>query len=222
MLNKNFSVSSFIGIAAVASGFLAFPSQSSAITFTSVDPVTIGVDGAADFNPTNASRVSIVVTGQPENIFSLNSVTISGLLHNNYSDLTILIQKSGFSNIFLTLSSLDGGVFPAPPNTLNGTYTFVPTSGANWYAGGNPLASGNYNSTNSMGTYNGTVVEDTYTLMVFDRVGNASGAANFTGFSFDVTPVPFEFEASAGVAILGGAWLMRKRLLNKKKSEELS
>ncbi len=49
-----------------------------------------------------------------------------------------------------------------------------------------------------------------------------SNSSAFTGFdtvfqgNFSTTAVPFEFEPTGGLAILGGAWLLSKRLMKKK------
>ncbi len=59
------------------------------------------------------------------------------------------------------------------------------------------------------------------------RFGNTGAAATVNSSilnSFDIqatvaTPVPFDFDPSFGVAVLGGGWLLRKHLKNKKSTK---
>jgi hypothetical protein len=39
-------------------------------------------------------------------------------------------------------------------------------------------------------------------------------------FEGNFTPIPFEFEASGGIAIWGGAWLLRKQLQKRKVTKD--
>lgn len=209
MLNKISKGSSLIAIAALTSGLLAFPTQSSAISFT-------GGSGAAAGN-NNYGFGSLTIPAGSDVIQTLNSVTILGLSHVRYSDLTIYIERSGGSQItYLTQSGFSN---PGVTVDSGNTYTFVPTGGLSWTTASNPVPTGNYSSSDgSFAPFDNTAAAGTYNLVVFNNAAN--GTASFTGFNIDVTLVPFEFEASAGVAILGGAWLLRKKLLNKKRSEE--
>jgi hypothetical protein len=47
-----------------------------------------------------------------------------------------------------------------------------------------------------------------------------SSSTIFNSFEIQATEVPFEFEASGGVAILGGAWLWRKQLQKRKVTKD--
>jgi len=50
----------------------------------------------------------------------------------------------------------------------------------------------------------------------FDGGLSYSSDSTFNSFEIQATEVPFEFEASGGLAILGGAWLLRKQLQKRK------
>lgn len=54
-----------------------------------------------------------------------------------------------------------------------------------------------------------------------DNGSTYSNSALFNSFDINATavPVPFEFEATSGLAMLGGAWLLRKHLQKKKSTK---
>ncbi|MEI6428010.1 MAG: hypothetical protein WCO45_06410 [Pseudanabaena sp. ELA607] len=60
---------------------------------------------------------------------------------------------------------------------------------------------------------NGTEILGTTPQSFFDTVFQGNFSAT------PVTAVPFEFETTSGLAILGGAWLVRRRLQQKKSSK---
>jgi hypothetical protein len=73
--------------------------------------------------------------------------------------------------------------------------------------------------TGSTGFY-GFVADTSFTTLTFNganATGDVFGADNFL-YGSAATPVPFEFEPSAGLAVLGGMWL-GQRWLKKVKSE---
>lgn len=216
--------SSFIGLAVLASGLIAFPSQSSAITITNVSGGTIPDGGFV-----KVDQVVGVQTDLSQYIIgSINSVRISGLNHLNYGDLSTIALRRSFGGFEQNILLTNAGSYVDPTlDVLAGQvfYQFVP-SGVSWL---NPSTAGSvvqggaanpYTSAGTLTSFNNELVEGTYSVLIFDTNSN-SISGTFTGFEIDVTAVPFEFEASAGVALLGGAWLMRKRFLNKKRSEDL-
>jgi subtilisin-like proprotein convertase family protein len=185
----------------------------------------------------NATGVSATfnISGQG-NITSFDSVTISGLTHTWYGDLraflsngttTVQLIANDFAPDNATFTS--GGVSASSEN-LSGNYTFA-TSGANWYAQGNPAAgtedptnivpsATTYASLQSLSAFNGQSLNGTWTLNVQDT--SASDTGSFTQFSFNVTeatPVPFEFEGTGGLMVVGGVWLLRRHLKKKKETK---
>lgn len=111
-------------------------------------------------------------------------------------------------------TSTDGQGFSYPLFGLNGNYTFANT-GANWYTEtSNPLPSATYASFQPLSAFNGSPLNGTWTLNVQDDTMGVIGA--FSSFSIDATaatPVPFESNAApAGVAIVFGALMLRRRL----------
>ncbi|MFM6224546.1 MAG: hypothetical protein ACKPDM_30025, partial [Dolichospermum sp.] len=120
------------GVVASLVSILALSSAAEAITFDS----PTGPYNIPDNNEAGIS-VSINISGQPNNIASFNSVTISGFTHDFYGDLRAFLSNGTTEvQLFRTRWSPDNATFtgsnPVGSNNLNGNYTFA-TSGANWY-----------------------------------------------------------------------------------------
>ena len=175
------------------------------MTFTS----PTGSYNIPDGNATGVTA-SINISGQP-NISSFNSVTISGLTHTWYGDLRAFLSN-GTTTVQLFRSNLvDSPGFTNWYFDLNGNYTFANT-GANWYTEtSEPLPSATYASFQPLSAFNGSPLNGTWTLNVQDEHTDDLGA--FSSFSIDATPVPFETDAApAGMAIVFGALMLRRRL----------
>jgi hypothetical protein len=192
------------GVVASLVSILALSSAAEAITFTS----PTGSYNIPDFDATGVTA-SINISGQP-NISSFNSVTISGFTHSFYADLRAFLSN-GTTTVQLFRSSAEDQEFTNGYFDLNGNYTFANT-GANWYdQTSDPLPSATYASFQPLSAFNGSFLNGTWTLNVQDIVGADAGA--FSSFSIDATPVPFESNAApAGMAIVFGAFFVRRRL----------
>jgi hypothetical protein len=104
---------------------------------------------------------------------------------------------------------------------LNGNYTFANT-GASWSSQTtSPVPSATtYASLQPLSAFNGQSLNGNWTLNVQDR-GNGD-IGSFTQFSFNVTEptaVPFEFEGTGGMMVVGGVWLLRRHLKKKKETK---
>ncbi|MFM6477185.1 MAG: proprotein convertase P-domain-containing protein, partial [Dolichospermum sp.] len=73
---------------------------------------------------------------------------------------------------------------------MNGNYTFA-TTGANWYNHSSAIVPpATYASFQALDAFDGSQLNGTWTLNVQDRSGGPAG--EFSSFSINVTPVPFE------------------------------
>ena len=169
-----------------------------------------------DNNATGVSA-SISISGQG-NIISFDSVTVTGFTHTYYDDLRASLTNGTITvRLFRTSSAPDNQLFNDQSLELNGNYTFA-TAGANWYNQNvSPVPTATtYASFESLAAFNGQSLNGNWTLNVQDRAFGGTGS--FTQFTINANnpvAVPFEFEPTGGVVLLGGAWLLRKRLIKK-------
>ncbi len=130
-------------------------------------------------------------------------------------DVGSILQTLSFTN---PASNSGAGVTANFVFTPTSTFTFLPdtlywldvsaTAGDFSWRGSNPAVT----PTSTVGvTFNNYAVSS-------DSGANYGNSTRFNSFQIDATPVPFEFEASGGLAVLGGAWLLRKRLQQKNKN----
>ena len=197
------------GVVALVATTLAVANPAQAIGFSS----PVGLYAIPDDDATGVS-VSINISGQG-NIISFDSVTITGFTHPFYPDLRAsLTNGSSTVRLFRTTFAPDNQVFIRQSLVLNGNYTFA-TAGANWYTQTvTPVPTATtYASFQPLTAFNGQSLNGNWTLNVQDRASGDRGS--FTQFTINATPVPFEFEPTGGVVLLGGAWLLRKRLIKK-------
>ena len=201
------------GVVALVATTLAVANPAQAIGFTS----PFGPYGIPDTNTTGASAgasASINISGQG-NIISFDSVTITGFTHSAYDNLRAFLTNGTTSvQLFSTRVLPDSQPFTNSSFSLNGNYTFA-TAGANWYTQTvNPVPTATtYASFQPLTAFNGQSLNGNWTLNVQDRIRFDTG--RFNQFTINATPVPFEFEPIGGVVLLGGAWLLRKRLMKK-------
>ncbi|MCY7332935.1 MAG: proprotein convertase P-domain-containing protein [Pseudanabaena sp. CAN_BIN31] len=191
---------------------LAISSSAEAISFTSPSG-PFGFYNIPD-NDTTGVTASINISGQP-NIASFDSVTISGFTHSYYGDLRAFLSNGATTvQLFRTSSSPDSQTFTREFSALSGNYTFA-TTGANWYTQTvDPVPTATtYASFAPLSAFNGSSLNGTWTLNVQDRAFIDTGS--FSSFTIDATPVPFGFEPTGGLLIVGGAWFLRKQLKKK-------
>ncbi len=193
------------GVVASLVSILALSSAAQAITFTS----PTGPYNIPDNDATGVTA-SITVSGQPNNISSFDSVTISGFTHTYYGDLRAFLSNGTTTvQLFRTESPADNATFTDAGADLNGNYTFA-TTGADWYTQADPVPSATYASFQPLSAFDGSSFNGTWTLNVQDRLGADTGS--FSSFSIDATPVPFESNAAPGLVLLSGAFLVRRKL----------
>ncbi|MFM6271012.1 MAG: proprotein convertase P-domain-containing protein [Dolichospermum sp.] len=208
------------GVVASLVSILALSSAAEAIIFTSpTGPILTGGRYRIPDNNATGVSASINISGQPNNIASFNSVTISGFTHAFYADLRAFLSN-GTTTVQLFRTNVapdnatftnDGSIDDVGSNDLSGNYTFA-TSGNNWYnQSSDPVPSATYASFQPLSAFNGSALDGTWTLNVQDRAKQETG--RFSSFSIDVTPVPFESNAApAAMAIVFGAFLVRRKL----------
>jgi subtilisin-like proprotein convertase family protein len=189
---------------------LAISSSAEAISFTSAP----GPYNIPDNNATGVTA-SINISGQP-NIASFDSVTISGFTHSFYADLRAFLSNGTTTvQLFRTRFAPDNQTFTVLGGNadLSGNYTFA-TTGANWYTQSNPVPTATtYASFAPLSAFDGSSLNGTWTLNVQDRQGVDIGS--FSSFTINATPVPFGFEPTGGLLIVGGACFLRKQLKKK-------
>jgi subtilisin-like proprotein convertase family protein len=187
---------------------LAISSSAEAISFTSAP----GPYNIPDNNATGVTA-SINISGQP-NIASFDSVTISGFTHSFYADLRAFLSNGTTTvQLFRNRNNPDFQVFTIDSLELSGNYTFA-TTGANWYTQSNPVPTATtYASFAPLSAFDGSSLNGTWTLNVQDRESIDIGS--FSSFTINATPVPFGFEPTGGLLIVGGACFLRKQLKKK-------
>jgi subtilisin-like proprotein convertase family protein len=188
---------------------LAISSSAEAISFTSAP----GPYNIPDNNATGVTA-SINISGQP-NIASFDSVTISGFTHSFYADLRAFLSNGATTvQLFRNRNNPDFQTFTISILDLSGNYTFA-TTGANWYTQTTdpvPTAT-TYASFAPLSAFDGSSLNGTWTLNVQDR--ESSDIGSFSSFTINATPVPFGFEPTGGLLIVGGACFLRKQLKKK-------
>jgi len=188
-------------IAAISYSAIAAPAH--AISFSSTTgALNDSPDGTA--TETNFTfTVSGVATGAPGYTYSL---TINGLTHANLSELEAYLIRGGTTPKTLNLFSL----FNPPLFGADLTNTTFIDTGAALSTGAAPYT-GNFAPENSSSivtpditNFNGFGTDDPnteWTLRFYDSVNGNVG--DLTGATLDITPVPFEFEGSAGILTIG-------------------
>ncbi len=160
--------------------------------------------------------------------FSLTGFGDTGT--RNIIDVPDLVNSpfniNGTNIVFGFTGGTDRGftaTFSSPINAFGATFngvSFVAGRITRLVAGGNIVGNIPSVSDGSTGFY-GFVANTSFTTLTFESANATTtdgfGADNFL-YSSAATPVPFEFEPSAGLAVLGGMWL-GQRWLKKVKSE---
>jgi hypothetical protein len=101
---------------------------------------------------------------------------------------------------------------------LNGNYRFAPNGTAFWNSQTiNPVPSSLTFRQTALSLINdtNTPLDGIWELFVYDL--NIGQTGSFTRWSFDVTPVPFEFSPAFGLGFLGMAFAIKKKLVKKEK-----
>jgi hypothetical protein len=128
-----------------------------------------------------------------------------------------ILQSVVFNNPTSNSNAIASFVF-----TPTSTFTFLPDT-RYWLdvsaTGGNFIWRASIPAVTPTSTVG--VTFDNYAASFNSGVSYAN-STTFNSFQVDATaapaPVPFEFEPSGGLAVLGGAWLLRKRLQQKNKN----
>jgi hypothetical protein len=163
--------------------------------------------------------------------YTLDAITLRLSSYETFSGFDVALLRI-FADATKTSTSPTGAILqsvvfnnPTSNSNLLASFVFTPTStftflpdtrywldvsatqaGFDW-RGSDPAVT----PTSTVG-----VTFDNYALSTNSGVGYTI-TPTFNFFQIDATPVPFEFEASGGLAVLGGAWLLRKRLQQKNK-----
>ncbi|QJB43462.1 hypothetical protein HGD76_03730 [Dolichospermum flos-aquae CCAP 1403/13F] len=220
MITKNFQklgalVASLVGI-------LTLSSAAEAITFT-----TFTSPGGAILGKTASTASQEVTTAEITNPLTINfvkSVTINGLnIEKNARRLsgTLSLRDALGNDIVapVALFSSNGALTATGGVITNGSFTFIDTIASSWpgatgtYPASPSYPAGTYGSVDSFSVFNDLDLNGTHWAFNLTNAANgSSGTASFTNFSVNAA-VPFESNAApAGVAIVFGAFVLRRKL----------
>ncbi|OBQ02859.1 MAG: hypothetical protein AN482_20330 [Anabaena sp. LE011-02] len=204
-------------VASLAS-ILTLSSAAEAITFTSTGGGTIG---RTSVNRVVTARTAQITTATPTLLDSLKSVTVKDLtLTTNAKRLSAILSLVDLADPdtdygAVTLFSASGNSTSTSLGISSGNYTFY-TEGAIGYATWPTTGSyqpGNYVSVDAFSVFNGVDLDGkTWQLELTNIQSGTSGTGSFTNFSVDAA-VPFDSNAApAGVVIVFGALMLRRKL----------
>jgi len=227
MITKNFQklgalVASFVSI-------LTLSSAAEAITIAGATITGSLISSPAVTTPIGATNA----TGRTQTIWTSAYSTAKPLLLESFHDLTIkgLNLSNDGRRLFATLSLIDAmdnvigdpvalftGTTGTGPGIATGDYTFSTTLGTvAWPTNGSSYSSSTTYALNpaDFDQFIGTDVSGNLwqlDLMNGMMSSSSNGTGSLTGFSVDAT-VPFESDAApAGVAIVVGAFVLRRKL----------
>lgn len=198
--------------------FFALPSH--ALTFSSQFDEYIVPDR-------RSVTVDIIVENQSEVITDFNSVSIFGIEHLGYSELSATISNSNNSVTLFSCGREFLGVCPDirpfvdPTLDLKGDYSFSQT-GADWYSQTSSdvyLPQQEYESYQDLSIFEGQSLNDTWSLTVSDSTFLVAGTFNQWSFSVnevfenpedDSEAVVFEFTPTLGIILVGGYFLFQR------------
>lgn len=219
------------GVIAALSSTLAFANSVEAISlignYSSTNDGTVtNIEGGTGTSTQKALGFTLP-TGAD---YQLNNIILRLQNYNTVSGDVALIQiyadaaKTSTSPLGAVLQSI---LFTNPTSSsdLINNFTFTPTSTFTFAANTRywllvDLTAGNYDwRANSPAVTPTGISGITFNGAQFS-IDNGTSYTNSTLFnSFDINataiPVPFEFEATGGLAMLGGAWLLRRHLKKK-------
>ncbi len=205
-----------------------------ALTATNANAQTYSTNVGGPIVDNNATGISSVITVPDNGLFSLNSVTITGLTHTWAGDLIITLTHDATTIDIIDRLPRTGGPQNTEGSDFNGDYMFVMSGGAdiasvgaglnngqiipagtyNTLPVGNNSASGGFSTADgSYSSYAGQNVTGNWTLNISDREGGDRGS--FTGWSFNVSPIAVP-EAGTLALLLPGIALVGIALRRKK------
>jgi hypothetical protein len=214
-------------VASLAS-VLTFSSAAKAIVLTSTGPATTITRAAVSGGqPRVTSSQSFIYTGPAFNAYSIKSVQINGLSINKGKGLlsASLLASHASTNALITKLDLFETFTTAGTASAirSGNYTFTPNSGSNWKTTTtNALAPIKLSGTN-ISNFDGFLFDSStkWTLSIGNGRATNAGTGSFSSFSIDAA-VPFESNAApAGVAIVFGAFVLRRKL-QKRSAQNMS
>ena len=195
-------------VASLAS-ILTLSSAAEALTFSST---TARRNIPPSFNSVTA-RATVKLYGPNPRVGRVNAVTIKGLNTIKRNGLiAVLSTPTTTPNIKSTVVLFDISLFAAPSSPSSGDYTFTDTALDSW---GSATTAGTYKSTGLLDRLAGSDFNGNWSLTITDLSGSTASVGSFSGFTFDADPhtVPFESDAApAGVAIVFGAFVLRRKL----------
>ena len=199
-------------VASLAS-ILTLSSAAEALTFSST---TARRNIPPSFNSVTATATAssdVKLYGPNPKVLKVNSVTIKGLNTNKRNGLiAALSTPTTTPNIKSTVVLFDISLFAAPSSPSSGDYTFTDTALTSW---GSATTAGTYKSSGLLDRLVGSDFNGNWSLTITDLSGSTASVGSFSGFTFDADPhtVPFESDAApAGVAIVFGAFVLRRKL----------
>jgi hypothetical protein len=155
-----------------------------------------------DAGPSNAPTTTTFAasSASTDTIITLDSITIRGLQHTWYSDLSFTLSN-GVSSVQFFTDTTGSGL------DYNGDYTFV-VGGAAFPTTGAVVPPGSYGASNDFSTtFAGASVGGPWTLSVTDAFTGDVGRLNSFELNFTVVPTP----GAAALLGLGGLVMGRRR-----------
>lgn len=230
------------GVTTLFVGILAISNPADAISLIGNNPLVSGGTRPSSLSSSPSSHIVVGFTLPTGSNYSLDSIT---LRLNSYTDAadTPLLQiyadpsKTRVSPFLINPESV---LFSKPSSASNAInlFTFTPTSTFTfladtryWLKVGAEATSGSFNwMNNGQGftndptgisglTYDGYLQYNIHILEGDPYVASTNRPAFDIQVNQVATPVPFDFDPSFGVAVLGGGWLLRKHLKNKKSTK---
>jgi len=225
MITKNFQklgalVASFVSILTLSSAAEAITIAGATITGSLISsPAVTTTIGAT--NGTGRSQTIWTSAYSTGTVFqSFNDLTIKGLnLNNNGRRLSATLSLiDGMDNLIGDPVALFTGTTGTGPGIATGDYTFSTTLGTvAWPTNGSSYSSSTTYALNPADFDQFIGADVSGNLWQLDLMNgmmssSSNGTGSLTGFSVDAT-VPFESDAApAGVAIVVGAFVLRRKL----------
>ncbi|MBD2151891.1 hypothetical protein H6F44_17425 [Pseudanabaena sp. FACHB-1277] len=217
------------GVAALLVSVLTTANPADAISLIGNYSSTNDGDGTNASVPPSPDQKAVGFTLPTGNPYSLDSIKLRLFSYNTSNGDVALLQiyrDSAKTSTSPNEATLESVTFTNPTSSSNavGDFIFTPTSTFTFLPDTRywllvDATAGFYGWLSNFPYITPTGISG-ITHNGYQRSGddgsNYFSSTTFSSFEIQATEVPFEFEASGGLAILGGAWLLRKQLQKRK------
>ena len=217
------------GVTALLASTLAFANSVEAISL--IGNYSSTNDGLSNAITSNARQKAVGFTLPTGTSYQLDNIVLRLQNYNTGAGDDALLQiyaDTTKASIDPSGTTLQPVLFTNPPSgsDATGNFTFTPTSTFTFAADTRywllvDVTTGDYTWTANSPAITPTGISGITSISYqssFDDGGAYSANTVFNSFQINATavPVPFEFEATGGLVMLGGAWLLHKHLQKKK------